>query len=132
MLSICKKCNELIPENQVIRMTIPEFKSWQLPRYRIGQSNNFASWGLHEVNVYTQICQICYKKKKEEDKEDENKMLFRNTAEKDRHYICEIGKLFWKNNKQCYAGDVVYNKVREILLKLPTKEYICNLRRKKK
>ncbi len=42
-------------------------------------------------------------------------MKFNSTAEKDRHYICEIGKLFWGDNKQCYASDAVYRKVKSLL-----------------
>jgi hypothetical protein len=38
-----------------------------------------------------------------------------STAEKDRHYICEIGKLFWNEDKQCYAADAIYRKVKELL-----------------
>ena len=41
-------------------------------------------------------------------------MIFKNTAEKDRHYICEIGRLFWGEDKQCYAGDAVYRKVKSL------------------
>ncbi|HAX96517.1 MAG TPA: hypothetical protein DCY35_08365 [Prolixibacteraceae bacterium] len=43
---------------------------------------------------------------------------FKNTAEKDRYYICEIGRLIWGDNKQCYSADAVYaaikNKLRVI------------------
>ncbi len=38
-------------------------------------------------------------------------MEFDTTIEKDRHYICEIGRLFWGDNKQCYAADAVYREV---------------------
>ena len=38
-----------------------------------------------------------------------------NTAEKDRHYICEIGRLFWGDDKQCYSADAVYNKVKSLI-----------------
>lgn len=30
------------------------------------------------------------------------------TAQLDRHIICEIGRLFWRDNKQCYSADAVY------------------------
>jgi len=30
------------------------------------------------------------------------------TPAKDRHYICLMGKLFWGDDKQCYAADAVY------------------------
>ena len=44
-------------------------------------------------------------------------MEFKSTAEQDRHYICEIGRLFWGNDKQCYAPDAVYRKVKSLLEK---------------
>lgn len=40
---------------------------------------------------------------------------FADTAEMDRHYICEIGRLFWGNNKDCYAASAVYRKVKSSL-----------------
>ncbi len=46
-------------------------------------------------------------------------MKFDNTAEKDRYYICKIGQLFWGNDKQCYAPDAVYRKVKESSPRLP-------------
>ena len=42
-------------------------------------------------------------------------MKFEITAAKDRHYICEIGRLFWKDNKQCYAADAVFREVKRRL-----------------
>lgn len=39
---------------------------------------------------------------------------FREAWKRDRHYICETGRLFWGDNKQCYAPDAVYRKVAEI------------------
>lgn len=41
----------------------------------------------------------------------EGKKVKTPTAEKDRHYICEIGRLFWGENKQCYAADAVFREV---------------------
>lgn len=43
------------------------------------------------------------------------KKHIKSTAEKDRHYICEMGRLFWKDDKQCYAADAVYRKVKKLL-----------------
>jgi len=42
-------------------------------------------------------------------------MGFETTATKDHHYICEIGRLFWGDDKQCYAADAVYRKVKSFL-----------------
>lgn len=39
-------------------------------------------------------------------------MYFQTTAEKDRYYICEIGRLFWGSSKQCYAADAVFREVK--------------------
>ena len=35
------------------------------------------------------------------------------TAIEDRHYICQIGRLFWENDKQCYSAFAVYRKVQK-------------------
>jgi len=40
---------------------------------------------------------------------------FKTTAEKDRHYICEIGRLLLGDAKQCYASDAVYRAVRSLI-----------------
>jgi hypothetical protein len=40
---------------------------------------------------------------------------FETTAQKDRHYICKIGALFWGNDKQCYAADAVYHMVKKLV-----------------
>ena len=42
-------------------------------------------------------------------------MKFQNTAEKDRYYICEIGRLFWEDNKQCYDSSAVYHEAKKRL-----------------
>lgn len=52
--------------------------------------------------------------------EDTNseKIDFETTAEKDRHNICKMGRLFWGDNKQCYSGDAVYRKIKEMIKEL--------------
>lgn len=40
------------------------------------------------------------------------KTQLKTTAAKDRHYICEIGRLLWGDNKQCYAADAVYRAIK--------------------
>lgn len=35
------------------------------------------------------------------------------TAQSDRHIICEIGRLFWGDNKQCYDGGAVLRELRK-------------------
>lgn len=42
-------------------------------------------------------------------------MKFQTTAEKDRYYICEIGRLFWGDNKQCCAADAVFRMVKKLI-----------------
>ncbi|KKM14263.1 hypothetical protein LCGC14_1707890 [marine sediment metagenome] len=37
------------------------------------------------------------------------------TAEHDRHMICEIGRLFWGDSKQCYSADAVHRQVVALL-----------------
>lgn len=36
------------------------------------------------------------------------------TAQLDRHTICEIGRLFWGDNKQCYSANAVLIAVQEM------------------
>ena len=38
-----------------------------------------------------------------------------STAANDRNVICEIGRLFWGENKQCYSADAVLRAVKDIL-----------------
>ena len=42
-------------------------------------------------------------------------MKFETTAEQDRHYICEIGRLFWGDNKQCYSAYAVFRRVKRFV-----------------
>jgi len=49
---------------------------------------------------------------------------FKSTAQKDRHYICEIGKLFWGKDKQCYAPDAVYSQVLHLIKQVKTQPVI--------
>jgi len=55
------------------------------------------------------------------------KVEFNSTASKDRHYICEIGRIFWGDNKQCYSADAVYIKVLSLCLKKEIAEFIDRL-----
>jgi hypothetical protein len=41
------------------------------------------------------------------------------TAEKDRHAICEIGRLLLGDNKDCYSADAVLREAKNILAKKP-------------
>lgn len=44
------------------------------------------------------------------------------TADLDRHTICEIGRLFWKDRHQCYSADAVFREVKKRLERNATLE----------
>uniref|UniRef100_A0A6H1ZYM6 Uncharacterized protein n=1 Tax=viral metagenome TaxID=1070528 RepID=A0A6H1ZYM6_9ZZZZ len=55
---ICRECGKLVPEDEVIKMSMVEYKRWQTVIYDIP----FMSYFPNEYNIYTQICEGCYKK----------------------------------------------------------------------
>jgi hypothetical protein len=71
---------------------------------------------FHEDSIYEDYCEKNLTLKIiSEALEKEETML--TTAENDRHYICEIGRLFWGDDKQCYAADAVYHMVQSLINK---------------
>jgi len=60
MKVICRNCGGLIPEDQAVKMSLVEFKQWEMIKKEI----NFISYGQHEHNIYIQLCEDCYKGKK--------------------------------------------------------------------
>ncbi len=67
MKVICRCCRKLIEEKQAVKMNEVEYRIWEDIR------NGGHGFQFHNTDyqIYTQICIKCYKKKTEEDLENE-------------------------------------------------------------
>ena len=59
MQVICKNCGKLVQEEVAIKMSVADFKSFQMTKMDLEGCSFFEN----EHHQYTQICKLCYDKK---------------------------------------------------------------------
>jgi len=58
MKVICRKCNNLIDEDEAIKLSVAEYVLW---KHEVDCSIiSFTSVGEADYHIYTQICQNCW------------------------------------------------------------------------